>query len=135
MDKKLVESLTYIGKIGVDNALLILLGIEHLVLFWLKWLEGQHYKRIWLYVYEGVFFIGYGFFNDIYRMKALRKIILNYSLNFVYINSIAILIFGLPLLVRISLDIQNILIARRKTRYVKQQEEIKRIERRRGIDC
>lgn len=134
MDKKFVESLSYAGKIGVDNALLILLGVEHIILFWLKWSEGCRYKRLWLYLYEGIFFVGYGIFNDIYRFKAFRGFILSYSANFLYINSLAILLFGLPLLIRISLDIQHLVIERRKTRYVKRKEEDDRIERRRGID-
>ena len=122
MDKKFIESVAFFGKIGADNAILILLGIEHLLLFALKWNEGQHYRRLWLYLYEAVFFLGYGFFNDIYRFKMFRPIILEYGVNFVYVNSVAILIFGTPLLIKISLDIQRIIIERRRTRYVKQSK-------------
>lgn len=122
MDKKFVETAAFFGKVGADNLLLMLIGIEHIVLFVLKWFEGKHYRRLWLYLYEGAFFIGYSFFNDIYRFKAVRPFILEYSMNFVYINSFAILIFGLPLLIRISLDIQNIIVERRKTRYVRRLE-------------
>lgn len=122
MDKKFIETAAFFGKVGADNLLLILIGIEHVVLFTLKWSEGKHYRRLWLHLYEGAFFIGYSFFNDIYRFKAVRPFILEYSMNFVYINSFAILIFGLPLLIRISLDIQNIIVERRKTRYVRRLE-------------
>jgi len=118
MDKKLIETFAYFGKIGADNLLLALIGIEHIILFALKWSEGRHYTRLWLYLYEGLFFIGYAIFNDIYRIKIFRPYLLEYSMNFVYVNSFAILIFGVPLLIRISLDIQNIIIQRRKTRYV-----------------
>lgn len=123
MDKKFVESAYYFGKVGADNALLMLIGAEHIILFALKYSEGRHYKRPWLYLYEGVFFIGYGFFNDIYRFKGMRTWLLSYSTNFVYVNSLAILIFGIPLLIRIALDIQNIIIERRKTRYVRRSQD------------
>ena len=119
MDKKFIETAAFFGKVGADNLLLILIGVEHVVLFALKWNEGKHYTRLWLYLYEGVFFIGYGLFNDIYRFKVFRPWLLTYSYNFAYVNSFAILIFGLPLLIRISLDIQRIIIERRKTRYVR----------------
>ena len=66
MDKKFVETAAFFGKVGADNLLLMLIGIEHIVLFVLKWSEGKHYRRLWLYLYEGAFFIGYSFFNDIY---------------------------------------------------------------------
>ena len=118
MDKKFVESFAFFGKIGADNALLILIGVEHIILFALKYSEGRHYKRLWLYLNEGAFFIGYGLFNDVYRVKFVRPWLLSWSYNFAYVNSFAILIFGIPLLIRISLDIQNIIIERRKTKYV-----------------
>ena len=122
MDKKFIETAAFFGKVGADNLLLILIGIEHVVLFTLKWTEGKHYTRLWLYLYEGIFFLGYGFFNDIYRFKFLRSYILEFSMNFVFVNSFAILLFGIPLLIRISLDIQRIIIERRKTRYVRRLE-------------
>ena len=118
MDKKFIESFAYLGKFGIDNALLMLIGLEHIILFALKWSEGRHFKRLWLYLYEGLFFVGYGFFNDIYRVKLIRPWLLSWSYNFAYVNSFAILIFGIPLLIRITLDIQNIIAERRKTRYV-----------------
>ena len=118
MDKKFIESFAFFGKIGADNALLMMIGLEHIILFFLKWSDGRHYKRLWLYLYEGLFFIGYGFFNDIYRFKFVRPWLLSVSYNFAYVNSFAVLIFGVPLLIRISLDIQNIIVERRKTRYV-----------------
>ena len=122
MDKKFIETAAFFGKVGADNILLMLIGVEHIILFALKWTEGKHYTRLWLYLYEGIFFLGYGFFNDIYRFKFLRSYILEFSMNFVFVNSFAILLFGIPLLIRISLDIQRIIIERRKTRYVRRLE-------------
>ena len=121
MDKKFIETAAFFGKVGADNILLMLIGVEHIILFALKWTEGKHYTRLWLYLYEGIFFLGYGFFNDIYRFKFLRSYILEFSMNFVFVNSFAILLFGIPLLIRISLDIQRIIIERRKTRYVRRE--------------
>lgn len=127
MEKKLLDSLGYVGKLGADNLLLAILGIEHLILFYLKMSDGgAHYKRYWLSLYEAIFFLGYAIFNDIYRFKALRGIILTYSNNFLYINSTAILLFGIPLLIRISIDIQSLIIARSKTKYVKKDKERRR---------
>lgn len=123
MDKKFIETAFFFGKIGVDNLLLIILGIEHLALFFVKRGEGQPYRRVWLYLWEGVFFIGYGFFNDIYRFKLLRPFLLNVGANFVFINSFAILLFGLPLFIKITIDIQRILTDRRKTKYVRKKNE------------
>jgi len=122
MEKKLIDSISYVGKLGADNLLLAILGIEHLILFYLKMSDGgTHYKRYWLSLYEAIFFIGYAIFNDIYRVKALRSFLLTYSNNFIYINSTAILLFGIPLLIRISIDIQSLIIARSKTKYVKKK--------------
>lgn len=122
MEKIFIEGRFFFGKLGVDNLLLIIIGVEHFMLFSLKWVEERHYKRIWLYLWQGMFFIGYGFFNDIYRYKTLRPLILSYAKNFVHVNAIAIMIFGLPLLVKITMDIHNIIIERRKTRYVRRLE-------------
>lgn len=119
MEKLFIEGRFFFGKIGADNLLLIIIGIEHFILFGLKFAEERRFRRIWLYLWEGVFFIGYGFFNDIYRFKALRPYILQYATNFVHVNAFAIMLFGLPLLVKITIDIHNLIIERRKTRYVR----------------
>ena len=119
MEKLIIESRYFFGKLGVDNLLLILIGLEHFILFGLKWVEERRFRRIWLYLWEGVFFVGYGFFNDIYRFKALRPFILQYATNFVHVNAFAIMLFGLPLLIKITMDIHNLIIERRRTRYVR----------------
>lgn len=119
MEKIFIEGRFFFGKIGVDNLLLIIIGMEHFLLFYLKWAEERRYKRIWLYLWQGLFFVGYGFFNDVYRYKAIRPFILSYARNFVHVNALAVMIFGLPLLIKITFDIHNLIIERRKTRYVR----------------
>lgn len=123
MEKIFIGSRFFFGKIGADNLLLIIIGIEHFILFGLKRMEERQYSRVWLYLWYGVFFTGVGIFNDIYRFKAIRPYILKYAVNFVHANSFVIIFFGLPILIWITWDIHNIIIERRKTRYVRRNAE------------
>lgn len=85
----------YVGKVGVDNLLLMIVGVLFLVLYILKRQEAR-YDRLNIYLYSSFFFLVYGFCYDIYRLKALRKyLIINYS--FAPYHTIILLASLLPL--------------------------------------
>ena len=57
----------YIGTIGIDNLLLMLVGVLFFVLLALKQrYKHGHYQRLRLYVFLGIHFIVYGFGNDLF---------------------------------------------------------------------
>ena len=85
----------YVGKVGVDNLLSMIVGVLFLVLYILKRQEAR-YDRLNIYLYSSFFFLVYGFCYDIYRLKALRKyLIINYS--FAPYHTIILLASLLPL--------------------------------------
>lgn len=61
--------LLFSGKLGAENVILIIIGILHLVIFAQRRQDLKKYHRLWLHLWEGVFFCGYGFLYDLYRYR------------------------------------------------------------------
>lgn len=68
---KILTNGIFWDKLGVENLLLIVTGVLYFVLFLLKRQEG-HYHRLYLYCWNGIFFIGYGLAFDIFRYRWFR---------------------------------------------------------------
>ena len=67
----------FIGKSGIDNVLLMLVGILFVVLLVLKHrYRHGHYHRLRLDVFLCIHFLVYGFGNDLYRFAPLRNFLL-----------------------------------------------------------
>ena len=112
----------YSGKLGTDNALLILTGLLFFVLFYLKRREAM-YDRLWLYFWCGVFFMGYGFLDDAYRIRLLRPILLGHWRNFALWRSLILFVTLLPLYIKLTHDIAAIIIRNIRQRRKRQNPE------------
>ena len=87
-----IESLSfYIGKIGVDNFLLILVGVLYLAAYYQTQRDHADADLHWR---TAIFFIIYGFTFDLYRLKSLRNYLLFGSINFQLFRS-GVLLFSL----------------------------------------
>lgn len=95
METVSVDFSLYMGKIGIDNFLLILVGILFFILYVLKRQEA-HNDRLSIYLCSGLYFVGYGFLFDAYRLKPLRKLLL-WNLSFSPYKTIILVITLLPL--------------------------------------
>lgn len=69
----------YVGKIGVDNLLLIVVGLLYLAAYYQTQRDHADADLHWR---SAVFFLVYGFTFDIYRLKSLRSYLLFCGLNF-----------------------------------------------------
>lgn len=85
----------YVGKIGIDNVLLMTVGVLFFILYTLKRQEAK-YDRLLIYLYSSFFFLGYGFMFDAYRLKVLRKYLL-WNLSFSPYKTVVLLVTLLPL--------------------------------------
>ena len=75
-----IESLSfYVGKIGVDNFLLILVGVLYLAAYYQTQRDHADADLHWR---TAIFFLVYGFTFDLYRLKSLRSYLLFGGLNF-----------------------------------------------------
>ena len=87
-----IESLSfYIGKIGVDNFLLILVGVLYLAAYYQTQRDHVDADLHWR---AAIFFIIYGFTFDLYRLKSLRNYLLFGGINFQLFRS-GVLLFSL----------------------------------------
>ena len=117
MEKFSSEVPFYLGKVGVDNFLLIVVGLLFFVLYALKRQEAR-YARLNIYVSAGVFFSLYGFFYDIYRIKAFRPYLL-WNFSFVPYRTAILLATLLPLYTALIDSILKII----RARYLKRKSE------------
>ena len=75
-----IESLSfYVGKIGVDNFLLILVGVLYLAAYYQTQRDHADADLHWR---TAIFFLVYGFTFDLYRLKSLRQHLLFGGMNF-----------------------------------------------------
>lgn len=85
-----IESLSiYVGKIGVDNFLLILVGVLYLAAYYQTQRDHADADLHWR---TAVFFLVYGFTFDLYRLKSLRQYLLFGGMNFQLFRSGVLLI-------------------------------------------
>ena len=85
-----IESLSiYVGKIGVDNFLLILVGVLYLAAYIQTQRDHADADLHWR---TAVFFLVYGFTFDLYRLKSLRPHLLFGSQSFQLFRSGVLLI-------------------------------------------
>ena len=120
MENEIDKFSLYIGKIGVDNLLLMAVGALYLLVYYLTQRDHADADLHWR---TAIFFLIYGFTFDLYRMKALRPFLLLNSLNFQLYRS-AVLMFSLLFLYD---GLVHTLISRwrerRKTRRVKKNQK------------
>lgn len=69
----------YAGKIGVDNFLLILIGVLYLAAYYQTQRDHADADLHWR---TAIFFLVYGFTFDLYRLKSLRQYLLFGGMNF-----------------------------------------------------
>ena len=69
----------YVGKIGIDNFLLILVGVLYLAAYYQTQRDHADADLHWR---TAIFFLAYGFTFDIYRLKSLRPYLFFGSKNF-----------------------------------------------------
>lgn len=81
----------YVGKIGVDNFLLILVGVLYLAAYYQTQRDHVDADLHWR---TAIFFIAYGFMFDLYRIKSLRHYLLIGGINFQLFRS-GVLLFSL----------------------------------------
>ena len=81
----------YVGKIGVDNFLLILVGVLYLAAYYQTQRDHADTDLHWR---TAIFFLVYGFTFDLYRLKSLRHYLLFGGLNFQLFRS-GVLLFSL----------------------------------------
>ena len=87
-----IDSFTiYIGKIGIDNFLLMAVGALYLLVYFQTQRDHADADLHWR---TAIFFLIYGFTFDLYRLKALRPFLLLNSKNFQLYRS-AVLMFSL----------------------------------------
>ena len=108
----------YIGKIGVDNLLLGLVGVGHIALFALKRRSGPHYHRLGLYLYDGICFLGLSLMEDMIRIRPLREAILDNYQNFVVFRILMTALLAFPIYLMLGLDLVRLLKARRRTEHI-----------------
>ena len=106
----------YVGKIGVDNFLLILVGVLYLAAYYQTQRDHADADLHWR---TAIFFLVYGSTFDLYRLKSLRHYLLFGGLNFQLFRS-GVLLFSLLFLYD---GLVHILVkkwwAQRKTRRLK----------------
>lgn len=113
MTESLIEALTikspYIGKLGLDNLLMMLAGVLYFVLYALYMREGKHWRRLRLYLYQGMFYLVFGFAWDLYRVESLRTALLMNGLNYLpYRLGVLLLALG-PVIVELVSSIKALL--------------------------
>lgn len=113
----ITSSGVFIEKIGIDNLLLILVGVLFFVLLALKhrYQHGQ-YHRLRLDVFLGIYFVVYGFGNDLYRFVPLRNYLLLHTQNYLRYRLVILFVTVLPLYYQLITDIFRLYRAHHKTR-------------------
>ena len=91
MENQLTAFSLYSGKIGLDNLLLIVVGLLYLAAYYQTQRDHADADLHWR---SAVFFIVYGFTFDLYRLKSLRQYLLFGGLNFQLFRS-GVLLFSL----------------------------------------
>jgi uncharacterized membrane protein YGL010W len=120
MENKTIETTLFYGKIGVDNLLLMSVGLLYLAVYALKRQEGN-FQRLHVDLSAGLFFLLWGFSLDLYRFKALRPYLL-YNFSFQPFKTLALVVTLLPLYISLLESLIRIIKARRtqkrkKTRF------------------
>ena len=101
----------YIGKLGLDNALFIFAGALYLVLYALD-MRQQHWEHARLHLYQGMSHIVFGFAWDLYRLEALRSILLLDGLNYMPYRLGVLLVALGPVIVELVSSIKALLTRR-----------------------
>lgn len=97
MENTVIENAIFYGKIGVDNLLLMLVGLLFFVLALLRRKDAAP-DILRIALASGAFFCLYGFGNDLYRYKLLRPYLL-INQNFQPFRTLIVLASLLPLYV------------------------------------
>lgn len=79
----------YTSKVGIDNLLLIVVGI----LYYCVYRSNRHAPLADLHWRTAVFFFGYGFLYDLFRIKELRFYLLLHTQNFLLFRSLLLFLF------------------------------------------
>lgn len=80
----------YVGKIGVDNFLLILVGVLYLAAYYQTQRDHADTDLHWR---TAVFFLGYGFLYDLFRINVLRFSLLLHTQNYWLFRSLLLFLF------------------------------------------
>ena len=89
MERTLASLSFYTGKIGIDNFLLIIVGI----LYYCVYRQYRHAPLADLHWRTAVFFLGYGFLYDLFRIKELRFYLLLHTQNYWLFRSLLLFLF------------------------------------------
>lgn len=102
----------------------MLVGVLFFVLLALKHrYQHGHYQRLRLDVFLGIFFIVYGFGNDLYRFVPLRNVLLLHSQNFLRFRLVILFLTVFPLYYQLISDICRLYRANHKTRRILSRRE------------
>jgi hypothetical protein len=71
-----MEFSIFSNKIGIENIILMVVGMLHLIVFVLRFKDVRKYHRLYLHLWEGLFFLGYGFCYDLFRYKFVLQVLL-----------------------------------------------------------
>lgn len=109
----------FIGKSGIDNVLLMLVGILFVVLLVLKHrYRHGHYHRLRLDVFLCIHFLVYGFGNDLYRFAPLRNFLLLHTQSYLRFRLTIIFLTVLPIYYQLVTDICRLYRANHTTRRI-----------------
>ena len=101
----------YLGKIGLDNAMLMLSGVLYLILYALA-MRQRYWQQSRLYLFQGMFYILFGFAWDLYRVESLRTVLLIEGLNYLpYRLGVLLLALG-PVIIELVSSIKALLTKR-----------------------
>ena len=90
MERTFESLYIYTGKIGIDNFLLMVIGVLYFCVYW----QDKTLPHADLHWRTAIFFLFYGFTFDLYRLKSLRHYLLFGGLNFQLFRS-GVLLFSL----------------------------------------
>lgn len=97
-----MESVFYFGKIGADNAILLLIGGLFFVRFFLRKLSIDGASAF--------FFVTLALFHDLYRVQSLRGFLLLHTMNFQKWEIFVLVWAALPLYICLLGDISQYVI-------------------------
>lgn len=89
LERTLASLSLYTGKIGIDNLLLIVVGI----LYFCVYRQNRQAPLADLHWRTAVFFLGYGVLYDLFRIKELRIYLLLHTQNFWLFRSLLLFLF------------------------------------------
>ena len=84
LERTLANLSFYTGKIGIDNFFLIVVGILYFCVYY----QNRQTPLADLHWRTAVFFLGYGFLYDLFRIKELRVYLLLHTRNFLLFRSL-----------------------------------------------